>query len=162
MASLHEELKQQREQIKKHLDWLDHRIAELSKSEVAKGSEKNAAPPPTQSDPVAKPPEEAKNKAVPYLPDPDAPAYKEKNQGELRRAQFGCLALFILSTALFLFLLFGLPYLLPEKAEEPENEMIEGVILDGMAEEESLDELMEETSANDPKEADLPNESEKD
>lgn len=162
MASLLEELKQQREQIKKHLDWLDRKIAELSKGEVDKGSEKNVAPPLSENDPAAKPPEEAKNKAVPYVPDPDAPAYKEKTQGELRRAQFGCLALFILSTALFLFLLFGLPYLLPEKAEEPENETIEEVILDGIPEEESLDELSEEIPANEPEEADLPNESETD
>lgn len=143
MPPLLEELKQQREQIKKHLEWLDGKIGELSKGEAVGSSEKNTAPtpPPSENAPASKPSEAGK--APPFVPDSDAPAYKEKTQGELRRAQFGCLALFILSTALFLFLLFGLPYLLPEKANEAEENMIEDVLLGGIPEEDSIDELPE-------------------
>lgn len=124
MASLLEELKQQREQIKKHLEWLDRKIAELSKGDVNESAENSAVPLPPENDPETKPLEEAKNKSSSFEPDPDAPTYKESTQGELRRGQFGCLALFILSCALFLFLLFGLPYLLPEKVNGPESKLV--------------------------------------
>lgn len=41
-----------------------------------------------------------------------ADRYEPHAQHTLFRAKMGCLALFVLSTVLFLFLLFGLPYLL--------------------------------------------------
>lgn len=116
MASLLEELKQQREQIQKHLAWLDAKIAELSKKDEGKESDKSVASTATAQEAVTSTeppnPQEANDEPLPYEPDPDSPAYQAKTQGELRRAQIGCLVLFILSCALFLFLLFGLPYLL--------------------------------------------------
>ncbi|TVP75836.1 MAG: hypothetical protein EA353_13140 [Puniceicoccaceae bacterium] len=46
------------------------------------------------------------------LADPEAPHFKAKTAKEVTRAKIGCVVIFALATALFLFLLFGLPYLL--------------------------------------------------
>ena len=117
MASLLEELKQQREQIQKHLAWIDAKIAELSKKDEGEESDKNVASTATAQECVARteppsPPEANNEEPLPYEPNLDASAYKAKTQSELHRAKIGCLVLFVLGCALFLFLLFGLPYLL--------------------------------------------------
>lgn len=131
-----EELKKQREQMQQHLDWLDAQIAQLSETSDAP---KAAVPLQTPGVTVAvKPEAETVAEAAPQNDasntnnaeaeqidasedapeaqlidlDPEAPTYKAKTQGELRKAQIGCLIFFILGIALFLFLLFGLPYLL--------------------------------------------------
>lgn len=114
MAISLEELKRQREQIQQHLEWLDAKITELDhpktspepkpeKAEVGAPNEAAETPPKTEYPSASAPA---------HLPDIEAPTYKAKTQGEVRRAKIGCFVLFILSTLLFLFLLFGLPYLL--------------------------------------------------
>ena len=125
MAISLEELKRQREQIQQHLAWLDAKIAELDKTEGDEPVKTEAAPlespkpevstdapEETSEDTAKETTAEPEAKPAVLEPDPNAPVYKAKTQGELRRAQIGCVALFALSTALFLFLLFGLPYLL--------------------------------------------------
>jgi hypothetical protein len=124
MAISLEELKRQREQIQKHLEWLDAKIGEFttSETELPKAEEvPEVTPPRPEGSQHHIPPETVASQTVPgqdkpnaptYEPDPDAPEYKAKTANELRRAKVGCLLLFILSVALFLFLLFKLPYLL--------------------------------------------------
>lgn len=123
-----EELKQQRAQIQQHLDWLDTKIVELEPLEAKAKIDK---PAPTREErtqkvassansethkntetPQAAEPNEAQATRPVLSPDIEAPTYKAKTQGEIKRAKIGCFVLFVLGTALFLFLLFGLPYLL--------------------------------------------------
>jgi sortase (surface protein transpeptidase) len=119
MALSLEELKQQRAQIQKHLDWLDAAIAELGPaSEEPKASEaepttapaKPALPtePPTSSTATGTATGEAK---VPKV-EIEGQVYQSKTQDELRHARIGCFLFFLLGIVLFLFLLFGLPYYL--------------------------------------------------
>jgi hypothetical protein len=119
-----EELKQQRAQIQQHLDWLDAKIAEQQHLKPKTEAEKNTTP---VESPKTSAESETSTEPTEVQPDPqpnlhtdlpaeiadiDAPTYKAKTQDEIMRAKIGCLALFILSIVLFLFLLFGLPYLL--------------------------------------------------
>jgi hypothetical protein len=112
-----EELKQQRAQVQKHLDWLDAKISEQSPATEIRS--------PDLEHPAKTLPSKGCEQTPPLAPERDAtPAsltpgaleihsdYKPKTQSEVLRAKIGCLAFFILATALFLFLLFGLPYLL--------------------------------------------------
>ena len=67
----------------------------------------------SQPERTADSPSKADSSSVPAPPAPDIESsYKNKTQSEIQRAKIGCLVLFVLATALFLFLLFGLPYLL--------------------------------------------------
>ncbi|MFO8026291.1 MAG: hypothetical protein R6U56_01335 [Opitutales bacterium] len=112
-----DELRLQRELIRKHLAWLDEKIAKQESDEPKNAtSEVDAAAPKPES------PAEAKSEAVtlPKKPDSEqkeAPeeafaSYKAPAGDEVLRAKIGCLILFTLGTLLFLFLLFGLPYLI--------------------------------------------------
>lgn len=124
MAISLEELKQQREQIQKHLERLDAKIGEFPSNEAgaSKADEVTLATPPLpEGAQLYIPPEtheskvaakESKPNVPTYEPDPDAPQYKAKTADELMRTKVGCFVLFVLSIVLFLFLLFGLPYLL--------------------------------------------------
>jgi hypothetical protein len=140
MATSLEELQRQRAQIQSHLDWLDAKIAECNasnakhhraESEWTLPIEKNErtshqAPPPktpssnpsveaTVKKEASPPAEEIVPEALsslPELPGIKKSTYVAKTQSELRRAKIGCFALFVFGCLLFLFLLFGLPYLL--------------------------------------------------
>lgn len=167
MAISLEELKKQREQIKKHLEWLDQKIDELGgheedakeataplklkasaeesvEVEIAETKEETKAIEVTEetnvADAIDTPAIESTGKepakeptaepAPPHLfePDPNAPVYKAKTQGELRKAQIGCVFIFIVSIALFLFLLFGLPYLLPDESPEAVEDTVQKTV----------------------------------
>ena len=101
-----EELKQQRALIRKHLDWLEAKIKGLE--EQASTKDTDAAEAPGEAMPTRPPKTENTAASTPLPEELSSPAH---TQGDLRRAKIGCLALFIIATALFLFLLFGLPYL---------------------------------------------------
>ena len=88
-----EELRAQRAAIKAHLDWLDRQIAAASTPQQQPDDE---TPPPAAG--VAELDAEHILKSAP--------------QSSVKRAQIGCLLLFLAATSLFLFLFFGLPYLL--------------------------------------------------
>lgn len=113
-----EELRAQRELIRKHLEWIDRQLAAAETDKPnAPTSETTCPPEAPEASPVktTQPTEKAKDTApeeskVFVNDDPErlhAPA-----PVDLTRAKIGCLALFFLSSFLFLFLLFGLPYLM--------------------------------------------------
>ena len=136
MAITLEELKQQCKQIQQHLDWLNSKIAEMEhpkgispietkadKPAVALASATPQVETPASTEPTEEPKPEEATKTPPksepstapapvYTPDIAAPTYQAQTQGEVRRAKIGCFVFFILATALFLFLLFGLTNLL--------------------------------------------------
>jgi hypothetical protein len=120
------ELKQQREQIQKHLEWLDAKIAEqeaTSENDAPTEAEVLAevpTPPLPEGAQLSQPPVDKATATtetdqlsakVALAPD-SVSSYRPKTQSDVLRAKIGCFAFFILGTALFLFLLFGLPYLL--------------------------------------------------
>ena len=136
MAISLEELQQQRQQIQQHLEWLDAQIALAAQENSAPTTKPAEAQQPPQSSPTATPPlppgaqlytppasdspphVEAQAKPHTEISNAtlDSPSiestYTPKTQSEVFRAKVGCLAIFILAISLFLFLLFGLPYLL--------------------------------------------------
>jgi hypothetical protein len=125
-----DELRAQRELIRKHLEWLDARISEQEGKEELQPGEPHSivateADDDSQSDSKLKAvdgnsdspgtTEEHTDITAPIEDlekDEGFPAYKGATGDDLLRAKIGCLVLFVLSTVLFLFLLFGLPYLL--------------------------------------------------
>lgn len=112
-----EEFRAQRDLIRSHLAWLDHTIARLE-------ARLNSGTPPTSeaSKPILgddPPPQSAQTDfaaAVPSDPDYDSllpiKAYSTHSGQDLQRIKIGCLILCVLGSLLFLFLLFGLPYLI--------------------------------------------------
>jgi len=109
-----EELRAQRALIQQHLAWLDQKIAKLesdapkSDAPAADDAAKEQDSPP--GDPTA-------NHATnpPTAVDEEAEvafgSYNTPTGDQILRAKIGCLVLFTLGILLFLFLLFGLPYL---------------------------------------------------
>jgi hypothetical protein len=108
MNKLLEELRAQRELIRKHLEWIEGQIATLE-NRLENGPENGKAEEKVQEIPESEHSEklEDQEKAEKYLQD-----YKPATGNDIQRAKMGCLILFILCTGTFLFLLFGLPYLL--------------------------------------------------
>ncbi len=114
-----EELRAQRELIRKHLEWIDRKVAE---AEAASNVTPTAAPQTKATSAAATRPARVPEPAIQMATtEPSDDSYAEPDperliaapvQNDIKRATIGCLALFILSTALFLFLLFGLPYML--------------------------------------------------
>ena len=116
-----EELRAQRELIRKHLDWIEQKIAEQEGSEKPDDQSSVGCPQP----PSGQAPDSDETELVPPQtedePNTDGEndeeeqalqTYRPASGNDVTRAKIGCLVLFVLSTALFLFLLFGLPYLL--------------------------------------------------
>jgi len=126
-----EELKRQRELIRRHLEWLDRRIAEAD-SEQASTPRESADDEPVSS-PVAS--------SIPATPPPAAEAASLESEpasfahdpvlqealraervqrddgllsglSDVDRAKYGCFILFAVGIGIFLFLLFGLPALM--------------------------------------------------
>lgn len=120
-----EELRAQRESIKKHLEWLDRKLAdaeagsspkpsavkplEAAKEESQK-TPNTPADEPTPSDDKSE--LEIEAKSSPPLPEPDPEQLVAPVQSDIKRATTGCIIFFVLASALFIFLLFGLPYLM--------------------------------------------------
>ena len=111
-----EELRAQRDLVHKHLGWLDLQIDELEQVHLGKDTE---SPPSSKRLPETKtrPLEENENSDSDQSdtesePDIAIGAYKAPTGDDLIKAKIGCLALFVFGSLLFLFLLFGLPYLI--------------------------------------------------
>lgn len=123
MSELLEELRAQRDLIQQHLNWLDAQIVS------AEGSAKQAAPSANQAPvaqsttaptPVEVPAVVATANSAPQ--DLTAPAattfiideehHLASSKSDIKGAQIGCLLFFVVGTLLFLFFLFGLPYLI--------------------------------------------------
>ena len=112
-----EELRAQRDLIQKHLNWLDAQIqrAEGSADQPSAPTEPPAAESIAKAAAVATPSQTSKTPsqtAVEPVNDLDELAPPASSGSDLLRAQLGCLALFAIITLLFLFFLFGLPYLI--------------------------------------------------
>jgi hypothetical protein len=116
-----DELRAQRELVLKHLRWLEAKITALEGGDAKpSGREKDAAgrpppPPPLEKPGPPRPPAPAAAPVPAHLGLPSSSA------ADIKRAKLGCLLLFVGACALFLFLLFGLPYLL-DSDETPESE----------------------------------------
>lgn len=115
MAISLEELKRQRARIQQHLDWLDAQIA-TEEDSVACPLVGRPEQKVNQTDPEDAPePKPATGTPAPKDAEPEAieaSGYQPKTQEELLRTKIGCFLFFALGVVLFLFLLFGLPYLL--------------------------------------------------
>jgi hypothetical protein len=136
-----EELRAQRASIKAHLDWLDQQIAaaepQIAEPQIAEPQPPGAEPPIAGAEPpipespqnLQQEPESATARAthrtIPaneVAPIADAPIADVSLELEhilqsapttnIKRTQAGCLLIFVAAAALFIFLLFGLPYLL--------------------------------------------------
>jgi len=120
-----DELRRQREAVRKHLAWLDEVIERRTTAPDATSAEKtpgaardDADPPASRSE--ADPPETRAPEAHGAEAESDpGQAFESASQDErqrradqTRRAKAGCLIAFALAIAGFLFLLFGLPYLM--------------------------------------------------
>jgi hypothetical protein len=117
-----EELRAQRELIQKHLDWLDEQIANTQASVVA-----DDRPPPTEFRAELETASDETSASNPILPESTPPSAQsispppaidslfeaelKTGMSDVRRAQLGCFLFFTGGILLFLFLLFGLPYL---------------------------------------------------
>ena len=113
-----EELRAQRDLIQKHLDWLDAQIEQTrgSTSQASSSTEPSATEDRLEgSTSRGSSPEAPKAPAVTTETAPstnlDELTPPPSNGSDVKRAQIGCLAIFAVGTLLFLFLLFGLPYL---------------------------------------------------
>ena len=119
MKNFLEELRVQRDHIRRHLEWIERKI-ELLESEDARpdginpstdtrtnqaSADNNFSPGPGKAR------ELAGEKATERPPDTDPAVFQESHGQSVLRAKRGCLLLFLLGILLFLFLLFGLPYL---------------------------------------------------
>ena len=113
-----EELRAQRELIRKHLLWLDRNIAELESGDPPKleTPDKGSVNRPNDGSDKSGGSDETAEAPSPHLEDEALDEtfgrYKAPTANDIQRAKIGCLVLFVLATLLFLFLLFGLPYLL--------------------------------------------------
>lgn len=114
--NLLDELRAQRNLIRQHLEWLDEKIAKLERDEckgdapMANDASKNQDGPPdgdSAASLATKLPA-----AVEATAEAEFGRYQAPPGDQIQRAKIGCLILFTLGTLLFLFLLFGLPYLL--------------------------------------------------
>lgn len=108
MKDLLDELRAQRALIRRHLDWLEAKIYSLENEAEDPGE----TPPPIieETEPAAAPDAPTEEPSAPLPESPDA--YRAPNSNQLMQAKMGCLVIFATGTLLFLFLLFGLPYLL--------------------------------------------------
>ncbi len=125
-----EELRAQRDLIKKHLDWLDHKLAEAESRPSGDGPPAPTAEPetliaataptaaaaltattPETAATPANPTAETSSESPELILDPER-ILAAPPPMDLRRAKIGCLVFFAVASFLFLFLLFGLPYLI--------------------------------------------------
>jgi len=117
------ELRAQRELIRKHLKWLDQQIGDIPTD--TDGSDDNAVDgkEPTRDTPEATDATEAlgvapkvEAEAAEHEANDEAEhwfsSYKAPSGDDVLKAKTGCFVLFALGTLFFLFLLFGLPYLM--------------------------------------------------
>ncbi|MGJ8640644.1 MAG: hypothetical protein ACSHYA_14740 [Opitutaceae bacterium] len=109
-----EELRAQRALIKNHLDWIDRQLAEAEGSTDAPTDDPipiSAPDLPPKAEPLSTP-ETSINKTEIDDEAIDLKHYASPIKNDIRTANIGCIALFVIGSGLFLFLLFGLPYLL--------------------------------------------------
>ncbi|HAV14557.1 MAG TPA: hypothetical protein DCX06_13865 [Opitutae bacterium] len=112
-----EELRAQRDLIQKHLDWIDSELAEATD---AKAEAPTIALSPRSDEHVteASPPSKDSQPKEEATEEPNNETHQPENyatrpvKNDIRTASIGCVVIFVAAISLFLFLLFGLPYLL--------------------------------------------------
>jgi len=105
-----EELRAQRALIQQHLDWLDARIAATEGSSAEPTLPHATSQPCSTQAPVADEIVEVTDQTdVPFF-DIDQTTHASTTS-DIRKAQIGCLVIFVIAILGFVFLLFGLPYL---------------------------------------------------
>jgi len=117
MSKSLEELRIQRTLIQKHLDWID---AQIEKTESTTGDHKlkiteNAPEVSVTTDEAQAPSGSKQFESEPTIPSDNEIEHifaGSTHVSDVKNAQIGCFILFATATLLFLFLLFGLPYLL--------------------------------------------------
>ncbi|MEM7791340.1 MAG: hypothetical protein AAF546_08060 [Verrucomicrobiota bacterium] len=129
------ELREQRDRIKAHLDWLEQKIESLENPRedgpLQNTSQPEAPRPPKEQ---TAPQDDASHQLNPRTPDKaaekEAPvfvptAYASSTGSDIRKLQIGCSIIFFLATALFIFLLFGLPKLLEKNDDSSSSAEVE-------------------------------------
>ena len=109
-----EELHAQRALVKQHLEWLDHQIETAKHANSGTARTGITAHHPPQSDATTKKQPEPESEALApevLIDATDQGRTLTPGTSDLMRAKIGCLAIFGFATFLFLFILFGLPYL---------------------------------------------------
>ena len=110
-----EELRAQRELILRQLRWIEGKIAGLEEAPKAPAAaDGNATPENSESKPAQA------TKSVADFPIPGESVLRVKTASQVKQAQIGCFLIFVGACALFLFLLFGLPYLI-DSDDAPET-----------------------------------------
>jgi hypothetical protein len=112
-----EELRAQRALIQKHLDWLD---AQIKSAEGLVDQPTPSTDQPVVEAAVGAPPtrtqiiitEEDAPTSIETLGGFDEERHLATSTSDVKRAQIGCFLIFVVGILLFLFLLFGLPYLM--------------------------------------------------
>ncbi|NQY31673.1 MAG: FlxA-like family protein [Coraliomargarita sp.] len=103
-----EELKRQRALIQQHIEWLDTEIVKLEPAPSEEAPEIYEKPESTSDEDLAG---DSNSKSKPSIAEAMMPK-EPQVYGDVKVAQIGCIAFFVLGIAGFLFFLFGLPYLL--------------------------------------------------
>ena len=118
MYKLIEELRAQRTLIKKHLDWLDLQIKQSESNHADSSSADTVEKVSVKSFPDGLKDQKFERKFASSNSTEEANIPIEANftkstsANDIKRLQIGCFTLFATATLLFLFILFGLPYLL--------------------------------------------------
>ena len=117
MSKSTEELRAQRKLIEQHLNWLDAQIQEAENdnrhsSSAPTGESSKAST--LKSNPLQQTVDETVQSSVKINPDNliEPKFIQSSSVSDIRNAKVGCILIFTAVTLLFLFLLFGLPYLL--------------------------------------------------
>ena len=110
MSARIKELRAQRELIQKHLDWLDAQINQVEGTKVdSQTTETSQTTSIHEKSSVVDPPNSSNtHRAL----DVDAQMARYSSTVDIQNIRLGCFMFFAVATLLFLFLLFGLPYLL--------------------------------------------------
>lgn len=140
MASSLDELKKQRALVQQHLAWLDQQIADQSKGAAQPSNESPQTSEREKLKLVGSKPTVAPSSTPPRVetrhPFPEIGESKEMSSGvqpsqvhgDIAKAKVGCVVLFVGAVGLFLFLLFGLPYLIDDSDDtQTSEESVESV-----------------------------------
>ncbi|MEN8661896.1 MAG: hypothetical protein ACN4GF_12435 [Lentimonas sp.] len=109
-----EELRAQRDLIQQHLEWINRQLAEAEGTQAVNEPNKTE-PLSTETEPLDEAPTEHSSTEATKpieIDDNKLKSLAPPLHNDLFRAKIGCLLLFALGIGLFLFLLFGLPYLI--------------------------------------------------
>jgi len=108
-----EELRAQRAIIQQHLDWMDRQIAAAESTPAESDTPQPVTPPEKEPAPAVPTPtqEPTIDTNSDEIIDPEQ-ILRAPQPMDIAKAKIGCFVIFAVATFLFLFLLFGLPFLM--------------------------------------------------